>query len=188
MWISSKTSQLKNSSATLDELNIKSGETFTLVNKQKTDRELISPGMKRKEVPADNSCLFYSVFFSIHGHISASDCNEAKQLRVEIANVVLSNPDKYSEAFFGRTPTEYAVWIQCDTSWRGGIELSILSENFQLEIAAIDIKTLCVDNYGQVEKYETRILLLYDGIQRRSIRPPNPPIGGGAQANFGGPS
>ena len=80
MWISSKTSQLKNSSATLVELNIKSGETFTLVNKQKTDRELISPGMKRKEVPADNSCLFYSVFFSIHGHISASDCNEDYQI------------------------------------------------------------------------------------------------------------
>ena len=155
---------LKNSSATLNELNIKSGDTFTLVNKEKTDRELPSPGMKRKEVPADNSCLFYSVFFAVHGHLSASDYNEAKKLRVKIANVVLSNPDKYSEAFLGRAPTEYAVWIQCDTSWGGGIELSILSENFQLEIAAIDIKTLRVDNYGQIEKYGTRIFLLYDGI------------------------
>ena len=164
VWISSKTSQLKNSSATLNELDIKSSDTFTLVNKEKTDRELVSPGMKRKEVPADNSCLFYSVFFSIHGHLSASDCNEAKKLRVKIANVVFSNPDKYSEAFLGRTSTEYAVWIQCDTSWGGGIELSILSENFQLEIDAIDIKILRVDNYGQIEKYETRIFLLYDGI------------------------
>ena len=153
-----------NNSTTLNELNIRSGDTFTVVNKEKVVKEAPQPQMKRREVPADNSCLFYSVFFALKGYLSEKNYSEAKKFRADIAAIVTSNPDKYSEAFLGKPTLEYAVWIQCDTSWGGGIELAILSEIYQVEIAAIDIKTLRVDNYGQDEEYRTRIFLLYDGI------------------------
>ena len=153
---------LTNSSMTLDDLKIRSGDTFTVVSKEK--KETVQAAMKRREVPADNSCLFYSVFFALNGYLSERNYTEAKKFRADIATIVSSNPEKYTEAFLGKLPSDYAVWIQCDTSWGGGIELAILSEIYQVEIAAIDIKTLRVDNYGQDEKYNTRIFLLYDGI------------------------
>ena len=153
---------LANSSVTLADLNIRSGDTFTVVSKEKKEPAL--PQIKRREVPADNSCLFYSVFFALNGYLSEINYAEAKKFRADIAEIVLSNPEKYTEAFLGKLPSDYAVWIQCDTSWGGGIELAILSEIYQVEIAAVDIQTLRVDNYGQDEKYNTRIFLLYDGI------------------------
>ena len=155
---------LSNSSATLNDINIKSGDTFTVSSKEKINKELFQSQMKRKEVPADNSCLFYSVYFALNGSLSEEEYKIAKKYRADIAQIVLSNPDKYTDAFLGKSPSDYAVWIQCDTSWGGGIELSILSQIYQIEIAAIDIQTLRVDNYGQDGKYGTRIFLLYDGI------------------------
>nr|CAB3267832.1 ubiquitin thioesterase OTU1-like [Phallusia mammillata] len=159
---------LSNNSLTLSDAHVRNGDTFTVVNTEsrthKQEAKLLEPVMKRKEVPADNSCLFYSVFFALNGYLTEANYSEAKHFRSKIANVVRSNPEKYSEAFLGRTTDEYSVWIQCDTSWGGGIELSILSEIYQVEIAAIDIQTQRVDNYGQDENYATRIFLLYDGI------------------------
>jgi len=160
---------LSDSLATLADLCIRSGDTFTIMNKvsnnQVKERSKISqPMMKRKEVPADNSCLFYSVFFGLRGYLSELNYVEAKLFRSDIANIVQSNPEKYTKAFLGKSPEDYAVWIQCDTSWGGGIELSILSNIYQIEIAAIDIQTLRADIYGQDENYPLRIYLLYDGI------------------------
>ncbi|XP_002126737.2 ubiquitin thioesterase OTU1 [Ciona intestinalis] len=159
---------LSDSSVSLDELKIRSGDTFTIVNKEKKNKTVeptvLEPRMLRKEVPADNSCLFYSVFYALQGRLTKNDYPEAKQLRADIANVVRSNPEEYTEAVLGKTADEYSVWIQCDSSWGGGIELSILSKIYQVEIAAVDIQTLRVDNYGQNAGYLTRIFLLYDGI------------------------
>ncbi|CAK8698327.1 unnamed protein product [Clavelina lepadiformis] len=157
---------LSNTSATLDNLRVKSGDTFTIVNVEHkmSKPPVLEPSMIRKEVPADNSCLFYSVYFALNGYLSERDYSRAKKFRGDIANVVQSNPSKYTEAFLGKAPSEYSIWIQCDTSWGGGIELSILSEIYQIEIAAVDIQTLRVDNYGQDCDYKTRVFLLYDGI------------------------
>lgn len=158
-----KTINLGNTSLTLNELNIKSGDTFTVSSKEKMI-ETSLPQMKRREVPADNSCLFYSVYYALNGSLTEEEYVLAKRFRADIARIVLSNPNKFTEGFLGKSPADYAVWIQCDTSWGGGIELSILSDIYQIEIAAIDIQTLRVDNYGQDGKYGTRIFLLYDGI------------------------
>lgn len=165
-----KAIDLSNCSQTLSYLDISSGVTFTVVdlNREQTNHiqqsMTLKPTMKRYEVPADNSCLFYSVYYALHGQINESTFNLAKKFRADIAKVVLSNPDKYNSAFLGKSTVDYSVWIQCDTSWGGGIELSILSEIFQCEICAIDIQTVRPDNYGQDQHYMQRIFLLYDGI------------------------
>lgn len=157
-----------NRDCTLKSLLIKSGDTLNVVNKDKScsqhsDAVNVTkvPTVKRNEVPADNSCLFYSVFYVTKGYLNY---DEAKELRVEIARAVLSRPDKYSMAVLGKSPSDYGVWIQSDTSWGGAIELSILSEIFSTEIAAIDTKTKRIDIYGQDAGYSSRVFLVYDGI------------------------
>lgn len=165
-----KAVDLSNSLLTLNELKVSSGDTFTLVDtdrkkivEKQTKAQVQKVEMKRKEVPADNSCLFYSVYFALHGSLNESSYHLAKEYRRRIANIVVSNQEKYSTVFLGKSPHEYGVWIQCDTSWGGAIELSILSEIFQLEIVALDIQSLRSDQFGQDQNYNTRIFLLYDG-------------------------
>lgn len=165
-----KAMDLSNSLATLCELKVNSGDTFTLVDtdrkkviEKQTVEQIKRVEMKRRQVPADNSCLFYSVYFALHGDINERLYKEAKRYRSRIASVVLSNPTKYTTTFLEKSPEEYATWIQCDSSWGGAIELSILSEVFQLEIVALDIQSLRSDQFGQDQNYRTRIFILYDG-------------------------
>ncbi|XP_039249904.2 ubiquitin thioesterase OTU1-like [Styela clava] len=167
-----KSMKLEDKTLTLGSLSIKSGDTFTVVNGNKAkdtssnnpeaDRsDKPQPGVRRKEVPADNSCLFYSVFYVLEGFL---EYETAKKLRAKIAEQVTSDPEKYSEAVLGNTQIEYSAWIQSDTSWGGAIELAILSEIFKVEIAAVDIKSLRLDIYGQDKSYSSRAYLIYDGI------------------------
>lgn len=161
---------LSNLSATLSNLKVNNGETLivndtdrTKMLEKQTAAQVRKIAMKRREVPADNSCLFYSVYFALHKELDQRHYDLAKQYRSRIASVVVSNPEKFSAVYLEKTADDYATWIQCDTSWGGAIELSILSEMFQIEIAAIDIQSLRADQFGQDQHYKTRIFLLYDG-------------------------
>lgn len=166
-----KSLDLKDYSCTLSSLSVRSGDTFTVVNKDPSkyastgepqrSQAPKSPCVKRMEVPADNSCLFYSVFYVFNGHL---EYEPAKDLRKKIAMRVMCDPDRFSTVFLGKTPDEYSAWIQSDTSWGGAIELSILAEIYGTEIAAIDIKTTRLDIYGQDKAYSSRVYLIYDGI------------------------
>lgn len=49
-------------------------------------------------------------------------------------------------------------------SWGGGIELSILSEFYEFEMAVVDIQSLHICKFGEDKNYSERLLLLYDGI------------------------
>jgi len=168
---------LSNSSATLSHLNVNSGDTFTVVNTLKVESSSkapsasveMKPQMKRMEVPADNSCLFYSVYFALNGVLNKTFYEKAKQYRQNIANIVISNPMKYSEVFLEKSPNDYAVWIQSDTSWGGAIELSILAEYFKVEIVALDIQSLRSDRFGQDHNYSSRVFLLYDGAHYDAV-------------------
>ena len=66
-----KALDMSDCSQTLANLKICSGDTFTVVNlnqEQKNHMQQcinLKPTMKRHEVPADNSCLFYSVYLNI---------------------------------------------------------------------------------------------------------------------------
>lgn len=87
----------------------------------------------------------------------------ASSLRSVVAEAILHNPSIWNEAVLGKDPVEYASWIQDPKKWGGAIELSILSQEFGIEIAAFDIQTKRVDMYGQNEAYKERVFVVYDG-------------------------
>ena len=77
----------------------------------------------RREIPADNSCLFNAILYSVEDEEYSSPAD----LRSFIASMVLSDPSIYHEAFLGKPGEEYASWIMQPTTWGGEIELSILA-------------------------------------------------------------
>ncbi|CAE7364559.1 Yod1 [Symbiodinium microadriaticum] len=80
------------------------------------------------------------------------------------AKVVVENPEQYPDSFLGKTSSDYADWIQRDSTWGGEIELSIYSEHLAAEIAVVDIETNNVYIYGNGRGFSKRYYVLYDGI------------------------
>lgn len=90
-------------------------------------------------------------------------------LSSQIANTVQEDPHTYSEAFLGKSPSEYAAWISSDRNWGGAIEIAILSKFFARQIVAVDVQTGRADWYGQDRGDREGVLLLYDGIHYDAI-------------------
>uniref|UniRef100_A0A0V0HIC5 Ubiquitin thioesterase OTU n=1 Tax=Solanum chacoense TaxID=4108 RepID=A0A0V0HIC5_SOLCH len=68
----------------------------------------------RRVIPSDNSCLFNAV-----GYVMDRDRNKAPELRQVIAGTVASDPEKYSDAFLGKSNKEYCDWILNPEKWGG---------------------------------------------------------------------
>ncbi|XP_051003289.1 ubiquitin thioesterase OTU1 [Acomys russatus] len=137
------------------------------------------PVLTRTSVPADNSCLFTSVYYVVEGGVLNPAC--APEMRRLIAQIVASDPDFYSEAILGKTNEEYCEWIKRDDTWGGAIEISILSKFYQCEICVVDTQTVRIDRFGEDAGYTKRVLLIYDGIhydplQRNFPDPDTPPL------------
>lgn len=116
--------------------------------------------MLRRIIAADNSCLFNSVGYAMEGRQK----NAGEYLRDIIGVFVESDPVNFDEAMLGRPPTEYRDWIKLQTSWGGAIELAILSNYYQVEIAAVSVQSVRLDIFGQDSNYGNRIYVIYDGI------------------------
>lgn len=84
----------------------------------------------RKVVPANNSCLFTSVFFVMEDGEFNLDCQ--KVMREYIAKTVKSDPVTFNEAILGRKNSEYCEWIRDSSSWGGSIEIMILSKHYKV--------------------------------------------------------
>ncbi|KAG7472104.1 hypothetical protein MATL_G00105050 [Megalops atlanticus] len=121
-----------------------------------------APVLARRVVPADNSCLFTSVFYVVEGGVYDPAC--APEMRGLIAQIVASDPASYSEAVLGKSNEDYCAWIRRDDTWGGAIEVSILSKFYQCEICVVDTQTVRVDRFGEDAGYHKRVLLIYDGI------------------------
>jgi len=118
----------------------------------------------RRKIDADNSCLFNALAYVLEGHQSRK-LKRASGLRQVVAEIVKLNKDEiYDSAFLGQAPMDYCRWIVNPNNWGGGIELSIFSDFYELEIAAFDIKSSRMDCYGSDKHYKTRVYLIYDGI------------------------
>lgn len=116
----------------------------------------------------DNSCLFAAVAYVLCG----KDKSQVQMLRSLVADIIVSNPDEYSEAVLGRSPVGYARWIKETKSWGGGIELAIFSSYFETEIASIDVSTRRVDLFGTGSNFKQRVYLLYSGIHYDALVTP----------------
>lgn len=117
----------------------------------------------RFSVPADNSCLFSSIYFVLHS--GKFDLSYNKYLRNLVAKKIESDQITYSEAMLGRTNSDYCKWIRRDDSWGGGIELAILTNEYEIEICVIN--TECegrIDYFGEDRHFPYRVFLLYDNL------------------------
>ena len=79
-----------------------------------------------------------------------------------MAQTIQSKPDFYTEGMLERKPDDYCSWIQREDSWGGGIELSILSTYFDIEICSINVQDLRIDRFN--EGKSRRCILVYSGI------------------------
>ncbi|CAH8472807.1 unnamed protein product [Schistosoma turkestanicum] len=127
----------------------------------------------RLSAPSDNSCLFTSVLFCMNNedahlkmnHLQViTNIEEVANLREIISTIVLNDPINYSEAFLGMSNEQYSSQIRQSDKWGGGIEVSILSKLYKIQICIVDIESCRIDCFGEDQNYTKRILLIYDGI------------------------
>ncbi|KAK3954733.1 hypothetical protein QBC32DRAFT_73780 [Pseudoneurospora amorphoporcata] len=107
-------------------------------------------------MPDDNSCMFTAVGGAL------SIANASSVLRRQVSDYILSHPTEYTTAILGSPPAIYASRMLQSDVWGGAIELSILSDIYNIEISSLDVKSLRIDKFG--EGKSLRILILYSGI------------------------
>ena len=66
--------------------------------------------------------------------------NPSTTLRNKVADYILSHPNEYNEAILGDKPGRYTTRMKQMDTWGGAIELSILSDIYDIEISSIDVK------------------------------------------------
>ncbi|CAK9034092.1 OVARIAN TUMOR DOMAIN-containing deubiquitinating enzyme 2 (OTU domain-containing protein 2) (Deubiquitinating enzyme OTU2) [Durusdinium trenchii] len=156
--------------ATLAALGLKTGESIVVQHVEPVAAQ--GTVLKRsggigtgRIIAADNSCLF-NAFGYVQEKLrdKANAGHRAPSYRQLVAQRIKEDPERFSEAFLAKPNEEYCSWILKDQSWGGAIELSILAEHFQCEIAAYDICTKRRDLHGEGQGYRTRCMLIYDGI------------------------
>ena len=114
-------------------------------------------------MPDDNSCLFRAL-----GSAVLTDALDSMtELRSLVAQAIQRQPSYYNAAILQRPPDEYCAWISHADSWGGGIELAILSQEFDVEIASINVQDLRVDRFN--EGRPRRVILVYSGIHYDTI-------------------
>ena len=85
-------------------------------------------------MPSDNSCLFTAFGGALPKQIPAPN------LRSMMSDYIIGHADVYTEAVLGSKPREYCRSIQDPDRWGGGIELSILSAIFDIQICTYDVQ------------------------------------------------
>lgn len=90
-------------------------------------------------MPSDNSCLFTAFGGALPKQIPAP------QLRRMMAEFIVEHPEDYTEAVLGSSPAHYCRSIQDPDRWGGGIELSILSNIFNIQISTFDVQVCTSD-------------------------------------------
>jgi ubiquitin thioesterase OTU1 len=119
--------------------------------------------MVLRVMPDDNSCMFRA----LGSAVLTDTLDSMTELRSMVAQAIQRDRVLYNEAVLQRSPDEYCEWISYSDSWGGGIELSILSQEFDIEIASINVQDLRVDRFN--EGRPRRCILVYSGIHYDTI-------------------
>ncbi|WPG97320.1 OTU-domain-containing protein [Acrodontium crateriforme] len=114
--------------------------------------------MVLRVMPDDNSCMFRALSSAVLGPA----LDGMTELRSVVAQTIQANPELYTRGLLEKEPSEYCRWIQRVDSWGGGIELSILSQHFDIEICSINVQDTRIDRFN--EGKSTRCILVYSGI------------------------
>lgn len=114
----------------------------------------------RREVDADNSCLFSSIAYLI----DHANFNEQASLRFRQIIIDYLNEDKFDSTLLDQPKEQYIEFIVNPKNWGGALEVKMFSEIFQKQIVCIDVKTNRADIYGEDKHFTQRIYLLYNGV------------------------
>lgn len=96
-------------------------------------------------MPSDNSCLFNAFGGALPTTLELT----SGKLRRMIVEYITQHPATYTAAVLGIPPDQYCRSIMQPDRWGGGIELSILSAIFNVQICTFDV---------QVSTLSTRLL------------------------------
>ncbi|CAJ2508812.1 Uu.00g138380.m01.CDS01 [Anthostomella pinea] len=114
-------------------------------------------------MPDDNSCLFTAVGGALRGLPPSPDGYTPGMLRRIVTDHIRSNPSKFNAAVLESSPDAYCTRMMRPDTWGGAMELGILSEEFNLEICVVDVKTGAVIRYGE-GNYDMRCIMVYSNI------------------------
>jgi ubiquitin thioesterase OTU1 len=114
----------------------------------------------RREVDADNSCLFSSIAYLI----DRENFGESSSLKFRNIIVEYLLDNEFDSNLLDQPKPQYIDFIQDIKNWGGALEVKMFSEIFHIQIVCIDVKTNRADIYGEDKNYDRRIYLLYNGI------------------------
>ena len=114
----------------------------------------------RREVDADNSCLFSSIAYTIDRENYGAD--SGLKFRQIIVDHLLSNKSQHCTDLLELPKDQYIEYIIDPRNWGGAMEVKMFSDIFKKQIHCIDVKTNRVDSYGN--ENEMCIYLLYNGV------------------------
>ncbi|KAI1430680.1 hypothetical protein GGR50DRAFT_168204 [Xylaria sp. CBS 124048] len=119
-------------------------------------------------MPDDGDCMFTAVGGALGGLVPAGGALIANYtptiLRSIVAETIFGDPIAYNANFLGAEPDVYCRRLLGDRMWGGGIELSILSDVFRIEIHSIDVKTGKAYLFGEQKGYQEFCIVMYSGI------------------------
>ncbi|KAI3328611.1 hypothetical protein F4824DRAFT_403565 [Ustulina deusta] len=119
-------------------------------------------------MPDDGDCMFTAVGGALGGLVPLNASSRGNEynpavLRRIVVDAIRENPFRFDANFLGARPETY-----CDRlfsgMWGGGIELSILSEIFRVEICSVDVKTGKAYHFGEQQGYEEFCVVIYSGV------------------------
>lgn len=84
-------------------------------------------------------------------------------LRRIVVDAIRKDPLRFDANFLGAHPDRYCHRL-LDGMWGGGIELSILSEIFHIEICSVDVQTGKAYHFGEQQDYDEFCVVIYSGV------------------------
>jgi ubiquitin thioesterase OTU1 len=87
-------------------------------------------------MPDDNSCLFRAFGTAV----LPGDDLSMRELRSLVASAIQAQPDVFTKVVLEQSPDDYCIWIQTEDAWGGAIELTILSQHFEIEVCSVDVQ------------------------------------------------
>lgn len=118
-----------------------------------------------RRIAGDNSCLFNAIGYGLQ-----RTRDLALQLRSVVAREVVTEsgswlpPGQSPESFLGMSTTAYQHYILDRSTWGGGLEIRILSNIYQREIATFNIETARQHTFGEDQAFSKCIMLIYNGV------------------------
>ncbi|KAI2634543.1 hypothetical protein GGS21DRAFT_107789 [Xylaria nigripes] len=115
----------------------------------------------------DGDCMFTAVGGALGGLVPAGASFATNYtpgvLRRMVVEAIRNDPIKFGPNFLGAHPNKYCERM-LGGMWGGGIELSILSDIFRIEIYSIDVKSGKVYQFGEQQGYKEFCVLIYSGV------------------------